>query len=477
MNILITGANGYIAQRLIPVLLEQGHLLYCCVRQKSRFVNELSHNNLHVIEIDFLEETETNLFPTAIDVAYYLLHSMSSGSNFEKLEETVAANFLKQISNTACRQVIYLTGIVNEQQLSPHLHSRLHVEKMLDAGPVPLTALRAGIIVGSGSASFEIIRDLVEKLPVMIAPRWLNNQCQPIAIRNVVDFLVGVALKENTFHKHFDIAGPDKLTYKEMLLQFAEVRKLKRWIFTLPLLTPRLSSYWLYFVTSTSYSLAVNLVDSMKVNIIATENSLAANLNIQLLSYKKAVQLAFEKIEQQLVLSSWKDAFVSSNSRTNLLEYIKIPEHGVFNDVQWHEIKNGEDQVLKNIWSIGGQRGWYYANSLWRVRGLMDKFAGGVGLRRGRTHSSELHTGDALDFWRVLAADKKNKRLLLFAEMKLPGEAWLEFRIMKKHHKLQLRQKATFRPRGLWGRTYWLCMLPFHYFIFKGMIRNIVKSS
>jgi hypothetical protein len=187
------------------------------------------------------------------------------------------------------------------------------------------------------------------------------------------------------------------------------------------------------------------------------------------------VELAFEKIEQQMVLSSWKDAFISSNTKLDLLNYIDIPTHGCFTDLKWREIKESPEKVLQNIWSIGGDKGWYYGNHLWRLRGLMDKFAGGVGLRRGRTNPHTIQTGDALDFWRVLIADKKHNRLLLFAEMKLPGEAWLEFRIMKKHHKLQLRQTATFRPRGLWGRLYWLAMLPFHYFLFNGMIKNIVK--
>ena len=475
MNILITGANGYIGQRLIPVLLEEGHQLYCCVRNRHRFEAEHSTKNIHIIEVDFLRPENLPLFPVEIDVAYYLIHSMSSGKDFDKLEGAAALNFLKKIEATNCKQIIYLTGIVNEQHLSKHLSSRFEVENILSNGRIPLTALRAGIIVGSGSASFEIIRDLVEKLPVMVAPKWLNTLCQPIAIRNIIQFLSGVVLKQNTFHKNFDIGGPDVLTYKDMLLKFAEVRKLKRWIFTFPVMTPKLSSYWLYFVTSTSYSLATNLVDSMKINVTCRPNNLADELNIELLPYKTAVQLAFEKIDQQMVLSSWKDAFISSNSNIDVLKYIEVPAHGIYKDLKWREIGDKSEKVLSNIWSIGGQKGWYYANNLWKVRGLMDKFVGGVGLRRGRTNSTEIQTGDALDFWRVLVADKKSKRLLLFAEMKLPGEAWLEFRIMKKDNKIQLRQTATFRPKGLWGRLYWISMLPFHYFIFNGMIRNIIK--
>lgn len=476
MNILITGANGYIGQRLIPVLLEEDHHLFCTVRNASRFDGDLNNPLIAVVEKDFLEEDDES-FTEQIDVAYYLIHSMSAGNDFEDLEARAARSFLKFIEGTNCKQVIFLTGIVNEENLSTHLKSRLAVENILAAGATPLTALRAGIIVGSGSASFEIIRDIVEKLPVMIAPKWLHTICQPIGIRNVIQFLSGVKLIEKYYDKNFDIGGTDVLSYKEMLLQFAKVRQLKRSIFIVPIMTPKLSSYWLYFVTSTSYALAVNLVDSMKVNVVCRPNDLAAELGIELLSYTKSVELAFTKIEQKMVLSSWKDAYVSSNSSIDINKYIQMPTHGCFKDIKWREIPEENEQVVENIWSIGGVRGWYYADSLWKVRGLMDKFVGGVGLRRGRTNDSEIHTGDALDFWRVLLADKKAKRLLLFAEMKVPGEAWLEFRIMRSKGKLQLRQMATFRPRGLWGRLYWYAMLPFHYFIFNGMIDNIVKSK
>jgi uncharacterized protein YbjT (DUF2867 family) len=478
LNILLTGANGYIGQRLISVLLEAGHTLFCCVRDKERFEDEHQHANLQTIEIDFLVENNTSVFPKEIDAAYFLIHSMSSSGDFEAKELATAKNFLQQIEQTNCQQIIYLSGIVNEAHLSKHLHSRLAVENTLNQSSIPLTVLRAGIIVGSGSASFEIIRDLVEKLPIMITPKWLNTKCQPIAVRNVIQFLSGVLLKENTYKKHFDISSNETLSYKEMLLQFADVRKLKRLIITVPVMTPRVSSYWLYFVTSTSYPLAVNLVNSMKVNVIAEPNTLAQDLNIELLSYKSAVQLAFEKIEQNHVLSSWKDSFSSSNAHQDWMDKLEIPHYGCFKDLKWKEIKNNSsEKVLENIWSIGGDKGWYYANFLWRIRGFMDKMVGGVGLRRGRTNATEINRGDALDFWRVLIADKKNKRLLLYAEMKIPGEAWLEFRIMQRSNKIQLRQTATFRPKGLWGRLYWYSVLPFHGFLFKGMIRNLVKTK
>jgi uncharacterized protein YbjT (DUF2867 family) len=476
MNILITGANGYIGQRLIQFLLHDHHRLYCCVRNKERFAAEHSHPNIQIIEIDFLHPGDTSL-PEDIDVAFYLIHSLTaSTSSFQLQEETCAKHFNDLIAKTKTQQVVYLGGIVNETQLSKHLSSRLAVENILSRASVPVTVLRAGIIVGSGSASFEIIRDITEKLPVMITPKWLNTQCQPIAVRNVLQYLAGVMLRKDTYHKVYDIGGPEVLTYKKMLLQFAEVRGLKRYILTLPVMTPRVSSYWLYFITSTSYPLAVNLVNSMKVHVICRPNNLQQQLGIELLTYKNAVAVAFERIEQNMVVSSWKDAFASNNTSQHLMKYINVPEFGCLKDVKFREIQPAHiNTVLQKIWSIGGETGWYYGNFLWKTRGLLDKMAGGVGLRRGRTNIDHINAGDALDFWRVLIADKEQKRLLLYAEMKLPGEAWLEFRIMKVKNKLQLRQMAAFRPKGIWGRLYWYSVLPFHYFIFNGMIDNITK--
>lgn len=477
MNILLTGANGYIGQRLLPVLLEENHHIYACVRDPNRMTNVVKTPNLNIIQLDLLCTPDPGKLPENIDVAFYLVHSMAGSGDFQEKEERSASNFLKLLEGTNCKQIIYLSGIVNADELSKHLSSRLAVEKTLGYGVIPLTVLRAGIIVGSGSASFEIIRDLVEKLPVMIAPRWLDTKCQPIGVRNVIHFLCGVMGKEKHFNKKYDVGGPDILTYKEMLLQFAEVRGLKRWIFTLPVMTPRLSSYWLYFITSTSYSLATHLVDSMKVDVIAEPNNLAKELNIDLQSYKEAVKLAFRRIEQHMVVSSWKDAFISSNLTSELMKYMEVPAFGCFKDEKSRPIGKEKDKVINTLWSIGGHTGWFYANFLWKIRGYMDKLVGGVGLRRGRTSNIAIYPGDALDFWRVLVADKKEGRLLLFAEMKLPGEAWLEFNITHSDGQYHLQQTATFRPLGIWGRIYWFGVLPMHYFVFNGMINNIINSA
>jgi uncharacterized protein YbjT (DUF2867 family) len=474
MKVLLTGSTGYIAQRLLPALIDSGHEIICCVRDLKRFNSERYKTaSINVIEVDFLNPGTLERIPKDIDVAYYLIHSMSSSdSDFEKLEEISAINFRECIQQTNAQQVIYLSGIVNEENLSKHLSSRKNVEGILASGSYPLTTLRAGIIIGSGSASFEIIRDLVEKLPVMIAPRWLNTASQPIAIRNVIEMLSGVMLNKMTFNQSFDIGGPDIMTYREMLLIFARARGLKRIIKVVPVMTPKLSSFWLYFITSTSYPLAVKLVDSMKVEVICKDNALIKLLNIKLLSYEEAIKAAFEKIEMNMVTSSWKDALSSEILNEGISTYAEVPVYGCYSDRKKIRITD-EERVLGNIWAIGGETGWYYGDWLWGMRGLIDKFFGGVGLRRGRKNQTELSPGDALDFWRVLIMNKKEKRLLLFAEMKLPGEAWLEFRI--DGNKV-LNQTATFRPLGVWGRLYWIGMLPFHLFIFRGMIRNIANS-
>lgn len=475
MKILLTGANGYVGRRLLPELLAQGHEVICCVRDKMRMGFDRQILSLVTIwEVDFLDDVCFDHCPLDIDIAYFLIHSMSSSIDaFDVMESKTAQNFNQYSEYMKVKQVIYLSGIVNDPNLSKHMLSRNSVEKILFEGKPNLTVLKAGIIVGSGSSSFEIIRDLCEKLPIMITPKWVLTKTQPIAIRDVIQYLLGVQNREDCFNQSFDIGGPNVITYKQMMQLYAKTRNIKLGIITVPIMTPKLSSYWLYFVTSTSYKLAINLVDSMKVEVICKDNRLQKMLNIKPISYIDAIKLAFEKIEQNLVISSWKDSLVSSRFKKSLSHYIQVPNFGCLKDSKSIEITNPE-QVLHNIWSIGGDKGWYYGDWMWQFRGSIDKLFGGVGLRRGRTSPSDLYNGDSLDFWRVLLADKENKRLLLFAEMRVPGEAWLEFRIDENN---VLHQIATFRPRGIFGRLYWYSMLPFHFFIFNGMIKKIAGSN
>ncbi len=477
MKILLTGANGYVGRRLLPVLVMQGHDVICLVRDKRRI--EIEDNLIEKVtffEADLQFPDQLRDLPKDIDAAYYLIHSMGSSSkDFQKMEQETAGNFVNAVNDTNCKHIIYLSGISNDDTLSKHLSSRKKVEEILNGAKAPSTVLRAAIIIGSGGASFEIIRDLVEKLPVMVAPKWLRTKCQPISIRNVIQYLSGILHKEEAYGKIYDIGGPDILTYKEMLLVFAKVRQLKRYIVTIPLLTPKLSSYWLHFVTSTSYKIARSLVDSMKNEVVVRNDDIKEILSVDLISYEDAVLLAFDKIAQNEVVSSWKDALASSKINTALLDYVKIPVHGCLFDKRQQSFERPVEEVMHNVWCLGGNRGWYYWNFLWKLRGYMDKAVGGVGLRRGRRSPDQLVVGDSLDFWRVLVADKKEGRLLLYAEMRLPGEAWLEFRFTEENGKNVLKQIATFRPHGLLGRLYWYSIYIFHEFIFSGMLNQIIN--
>ena len=481
MRILLTGSTGYIGRRLIPVLLDQGHEIICAVRDKERLglnASELESGLIEIVECDFLDPVSLSNLPLDIEAAYYLIHSMSSSASmFDKMERKMAENFKSYLDKSQAKQCIYLSGIVNDEALSTHLLSRLETEKILGESSVSLTVLRAAIIIGSGSASFEIIRDITEKLPVMIAPKWLKTRCQPIGIRDVLSYLSGILLREDCFGRSFDIGGPEVMTYKSMIEGYAKVRGFKRLIISVPVMTPKLSSYWLYFVTSTSFPLAQSLVSSMKNEVVVKDNSIQDIIPLDLLSYQESLELALGKIKQNSVISSWKDALSSGTISAQAMNYIEVPEEAVFKDKRMFEIEEGRSEnVIYNIWSIGGKKGWYYGDWLWRMRGVMDKAVGGVGLRRGRRNQEHLVAGDPLDFWRVLVADREKGRLLLYAEMKLPGDAWLEFKIVKENGKQYLSQVATFRPRGLLGRMYWYSVYPLHGLVFPGMAKGIVGN-
>lgn len=475
-KILVTGSTGFIGKRLILQLLSQGHEVYALVRIKG--IDLGIHNNLHlhVIYGDMRDISKIEFFPKDISAAYYLLHSLAScNKNLLQEEERIAQNFLFVVENTLCQQIIFLSGIIeNESLLSPHLRSRLAVEKILAQSKIPTTTLRASIIIGAGSASFEIIRDLVETLPVMIAPKWVKNYCQPISVRDVLFYLCSVLLKTTCFNKTFDIGGPEAISFGDILKRYANFRKLKRYIFDVPVLTPKLSSYWLVLITSVRFSICSYLVESMKHDTRKLNTEIDTLLPHKCLSYEEALELAFEKIVKNEVISTWMDSWELPTVNADIEQFIEVPKQGCLKDIKRLPITIPIEEVQRRIWSIGGERGWYSMNWAWKLRGFIDQLVGGIGLNRGRRHPSEIEVGDSIDFWRVLLADEKKRHLILYAEMKLPGEAWLEFKIDEPNR--LLIQTAIFRPKGVFGRLYWYLCLPFHLIIFKNMAKTIAQK-
>lgn len=473
MRILLTGANGYIGLRLLPELLAAGHEVTAVVRDRERLpVEEFAKmpGTLTVLEADLLEEAPE--FPEGVEAAYFLVHSMAAGRDFAEREEKVARHFVAAIDRTQCGQVIYLGGLLpRDGKLSPHLQSRKKVEDILGTAKAPLTALHASIIVGSGSASFEIIRDLVEKLPVMLTPRWTRNLCQPIGIRNVIGYLKGVLLKPEAMGRAFDIGGPERLSYQDLLKQYAEFRGLRRVIIPVPFLSLRMSSWWLFFITNTSFPIARALVDSLLHETVCKDDAITKLIPQELLTYREAIEKAFARIAQNRVPSSWYDALGSGRLSSTRWRTIHVPEHGVVQDRRKMKLLSNREAAVDAVWLLGGGAGWPSMNWAWRLRGSLDRLVGGIGLRRGRRDPKTLRSGDVLDFWRVVLADRKAGRLILFAEMKLPGEAWLEFEVTET----ELIQTATFRPHGLWGRLYWYLCLPFHGWLFPRMARALAR--
>ncbi|MGL4851447.1 MAG: SDR family oxidoreductase [Phocaeicola sp.] len=475
MNILLTGVTGYIGGRLLPTLLESGHTVYACIRDRARFPKRyLTHANLKLVEVDFLKPAYDSL-PKEIDVAFYLIHSMvDSLSHFEDLEQRQAENFVRYMHLTTVKQVIYLSGIASDVSLSTHLASRKRVAEILSEGNYAFTLFRAAIIIGSGSASFEIMYDLVDRLPIMVGPNTLNNICQPIAVRNVIYYLSEAMLNPACMNDSFDIGGPEVITYREMLLQIAEIRKLRRILYTVPWISARLCAHWFYFITTVSSNLAISLSDSMQNNEICVDNRITAILPQELLSFKEMVEAALLKLSTDNVLSSWKDSFSSSGLNYLIADTVNIPQTGVLTYGVERPFLIERSKVIERVFETGGTKGWWFANWLWKTRGIIDLFSRGAGMR-GRTSEQNLTVGDAIDFWRVLIADKENGRLLLYAEMVMPGEGWLDFKLKNAEGKEVLSITATFRPKGLSGRLYWLSTKPLHYFIFTGMIKRLTS--
>jgi len=459
MKILLTGANGYIGTRLLPLLLEKGHEVYALLRNEKQIpIPSKFDGKLHIIQADLLNKDSLEKVPDDIDIAYYLVHSMSTASHdFGDLESLSAINFRDRLAATKAHQIIYLSGIVNDDDLSHHLASRKNVEVLLRQGKVPVTTLMAGIIIGSGSASFEIIRDLTEKLPLMIAPKWTSNLTQPIAILDVLDYLVLVIDHPDCINKRFEIGGPSVLSYKELLLDFARIRGLKRFIISVPLLTPKLSSYWLYFITSASFPLAKSLIESLKNNAICKETSIQKVFPKVLLSFEEAVKRTFHHLQEDDFPSTWKE--------TGSDLYVQVPHFGTLFTREVIAFSQNAESVKKAIWSIEKYSGSLYISSPWKRADSIDK--------ENKNPPLPLKMGDHFDFWHVLVADSAHDRLIIYRDKKIPGEAWFEFKIIGQ----TFYQTATFRPHGLLGRLYWYGLYPFHYFIFRKVARLLTSTK
>ena len=472
-NILITGSTGYVGGRLVPKLLERGYNIRVLVRNPERLKNRSWHRKVEIFKGDVLQlETLSELFKN-IDLAYYLIHGMSDAHDFETTDVKAASNFCLAAKSYPIKKIIYLGGLAESNgKLSKHLSSRHKTGEALRESGIDITEFRAGVIVGSGSLSFEMIRNLCERLPVMICPKWVYTKTQPIAISNVLEYLVDIIITEIPINEIIEIGGKDVLSYGDMMRQYSIVRKLNRYLIPVPVLTPTLSSYWVHWTTPLSAKITRPLVQSLKnESVVKNKNAAEYFQNINLISYRSAVELALETLNNELVETSWSDSLSSSGSLDITVDIKSI--EGLIIEKRSLIINSNDKKVFSYLMTLGGNNGWLYANFLWIIRGYIDLLVGGVGLRRGRRNSTELKQGDTLDFWRVekLVA---NTLLRLKAEMKLPGKAWLQYEIIPiNKNKCNLIQSAFFEPKGLGGLAYWYFLYPIHKIIFNGLIKTV----
>ena len=481
-KILVTGASGYVGGRLVTALLADGADVRVFVRDANKAQSHSWANQVEIATGNASDFQSTKDALTGVHTAYYLLHSINLGPNFDEIESAMARNFAKAAQSCGVSQIVYLGGINNDEKTSKHLTSRANTGKELATTSVPVLELRAGIIIGSGSASFEMLRHLTHRLPVMTTPKWVSNKTHPIAIRDVLWYLRNCAKLEKPVGGVFDIGGPEVLTYADMMQKFAKLSGLrKRLIIKVPVLTPKLSSLWIGFVTPVPTSLARPLVGSLISEVVADPKKSIDKLIPKpaegLIDVDGAVKLALSNVSSNTVSTRWSDATLPT-----------APWQKAQSDPEWAGemlLKDKKvrttDASIKSLWEaieeIGGENGWYGSDFLWYLRGLLDRMIGGVGLRRGRRDPIHLRVGDSLDFWRVESLVPEQS-LKLYAEMILPGKAWLEFRISKlPNGQSEVVQEASFSPRGLGGQLYWYAVLPFHILVFPTMIRNLIRSA
>ena len=480
-KVLVTGATGYVGGRLVRDLVSDKCDVRILVRDRAKIAEQPWAGDVNIVEGNANNPADLDRALDGVHTAYYLLHSINLGKDFDEIESEMARNFAISAQKQGVKQIVYLGGIANDQNRSQHLASRMNTGALLASGKVPVLELRAGIIIGSGSASFEMLRHLTHRLPIMTTPKWVSNLTQPISIRDALYYLRKCATLPSPVSKICDIGGKEVLSYADMMQKFAKLSGLrKRWIIQVPVLTPKLSSLWIGFVTPVPTSLARPLVESLISEVVADPkksiDSIIAPPPEGFIDVEGAIKLALSRIADREVISRWSDA-----------AYPTAPWQKAQSDPDWagemvlrDRRESTTDATATSLWqaveSIGGDNGWYGADLLWFLRGLIDRFFGGVGLRRGRRDPINLRVGDSLDFWRVEELER-GVRLKLYAEMILPGKAWLEFTIIEDQGKRIVRQEASFSPRGLGGQLYWYAVLPFHFFVFPTMLRNLIRKA
>ncbi len=472
--ILIAGATGYVGGRLRKSLEEAGRHLRCMARWPESLRSRVGPDT-EVIPADCLDRDSLPIALSGVHTAYYLIHSMGSKHDFEDQDRTAARNFGEAARSSGVRQIIYVGGLGDGrgQNLSPHLRSRQEVGNVLRGSGVSVTEFRASIVIGSGSLSFELIRTLVERLPIMICPKWVSTPAQPIAIEDLLGYLVAALDLPVEENRIFEIGGTDQVSYGGIMKEYAKQRGLRRLMISVPVLTPRLSSLWLGLVTPIYARIGRKLIDSLQNPTLVQDPSAISVFGIKARGLEEAIQRALSNEACELAETRWSDAFSSGGSRRNW----GGTRFGT-RIVDLREISVGVHpaDAFRPIRLIGGSAGWYYGNTLWRIRGFLDLLLGGVGIRRGRRDPESIRVGDTLDFWRVDAIEP-DKRLRLSAEMKLPGRAWLEFEVKESSQGSVIRQTVVFDPLGLWGLIYWYALYPVHHLIFSRMLRRIAAFA
>ena len=485
LRCLVTGSTGYIGGRLVPVLLAAGETVRCLVRDRRRLRDQPWQAHVEAVEGDV---TRAETLPAAfegVDVAYYLVHALGTGKDFERTDARAAELFGRAAKAAGVKRIVYLGGLVPQgvpaRELSPHLRSRAEVGRILRSSGVPTAELRAAVVIGSGSASFEMLRYLTERLPVMVTPSWVNTRIQPVAVRDVLRCLAGSARLPPDVNRSFDIGGPDVLTYREMMLRYAAVAGLPhRLVVPVPVLTPALSSHWVGLVTPVPRSIARPLVESLRHEVVCAEHDISAYVPDPeggLLGFEDAVALALRRIRSAEVETRWSSASLPGAPSDSLPTDPDWAGGSLYQDDRTLTADADPAALWRIIEGIGGEHGWYSFPLAWAVRGWMDRLAGGVGLRRGRRDRDRLRVGDSLDFWRVEEI-VPGRLLRLRAEMRLPGLAWLELGVEQDDRgRTRYRQRALFHPRGLAGHLYWWSVVPFHAIVFGGMARNITHHA